>query len=53
MKGNIYKNPHIDPHGREKNLQGEKNHQGKLPFSIDVKGGEKAQKNERKGEKWS
>jgi hypothetical protein len=47
-KGSIYKKPHIDLHNILQRRQGERNHQGELPFSIDVKGGEKEQKHERK-----
>jgi hypothetical protein len=37
----IYKKPHIDLHNILQRRQGERNCQGELPFSIDVKGGER------------
>jgi hypothetical protein len=47
-KGSIYKKPLIDLHNIFQRKQGEKNFRGSYPLSIDVKGGEKEQKHERK-----
>jgi hypothetical protein len=46
-KESICMKPHIDLQGILQRREGKKNSQGELPFSIDVKGGEKEQKKQR------
>jgi hypothetical protein len=47
-KRSIYKEPHIHLHNILKIRKGERNRQGQAPIAIDVKGGEKELKQERK-----